>query len=116
MIDTSASYHVIPLKDFFTSYKSRDFGVVRTCESGTSKIVRMGDVCIETNVGCKLILKDVMHVLDLCLNLIPTKNLEEEDYNNHFGGGQWKLTKGSLVVVRGKRSCTLCDKSTNIQC
>lgn len=72
-------------------------------------------VSIETNVGCKFVLMDVIHVPDLFLNLIPTRKLDEEDYNNHFGGGQWKLTKESLVVV-GRNSCyTLHDKSTNMQ-
>ena len=38
--------------------------------SSHSKIVGMGDVCFETNRGCKLTLKDVRHVLDFRLNLM----------------------------------------------
>lgn len=55
MIDIGASYHAF--LDFFTSYKSRDFGVMRMGNSDTSRIMRMGVVCIETNVGCRLVLK-----------------------------------------------------------
>ena len=67
----------------------------------------MGDVCFETNMGCKLTLKDVRHVTDLHLNMMSHFVLEKQGYENHFGKGQWKLTKDSLVVIKGKTCCTL---------
>ena len=73
-----------------------------------SKIVGMGEVCFETNMGCKFTLKDVRHVLDLCLSLMSGFSLDKQCYENHFGKGKWKLTKGSLVVVKGETCCTLC--------
>ena len=33
--------------------------------------------------------------------------LDKQGYENHFGKGQWKLTKDSLVVIKGKTCCTL---------
>jgi len=39
--------------------------------------------------------------------LIGQWKLDEEGYNNHFGNGQWKLTKGFRVIAREKRCCTL---------
>ncbi|PNX70981.1 hypothetical protein L195_g057937, partial [Trifolium pratense] len=45
-----------------------------------SKIVGKGDVCLETNTGCRLTLKDVRHVPDMRLNLISTGLLDEEGY------------------------------------
>ena len=72
-----------------------------------SKIVGIGDVCIQTDVGCSLTLRDVRHVPDLRLNLISGVALDREGYVNYFGNGKRKLTKGSLVDAIGKVRSTL---------
>ena len=53
-------------------------------------------------MGCTLTLKDVRHILDLCLNLIFVHMLDKDGYNHFINSGNWKLTKGSLVVARGR--------------
>ena len=70
VIDFGALFHIISRADFFTSYSKRDFECVKMGDEGLSKIVGMGDVLLETNVGCKLLLKDVRHVPNIRLNLI----------------------------------------------
>ncbi|KAA8523891.1 hypothetical protein F0562_010314 [Nyssa sinensis] len=107
VVDTGASYHATYNKEFFTSYKAGDFGTVKMGNTSHSKIVGIGDVCIRTSVGCMMTLRDVRHVPDLRLNLISGIALDREGYMNYFGNGVWKLTKGSLVVARGKACCTL---------
>ncbi|MCI37404.1 retrovirus-related pol polyprotein from transposon, partial [Trifolium medium] len=72
-----------------------------------ANIVGIGDVCIQTNSGCALTLKDVRHVPDLRLNLISVHALDLDGFNNNFGDGKWKLTKGSLMVARGSVYSTL---------
>lgn len=67
----------------------------------------MGHVYINTNARCRLLLKNVRHVLETCLNLISTCVLDDEGYHNHFGEGKWKLTKGSLIVSKGKKYSSL---------
>ena len=47
------------------------------------------------------------HVPDIRLNLISTGKLDDEGFNNKFGNGIWKLTKGSLVVAKCKKTHTL---------
>ena len=71
--------------------------------NGTSKIVGIGDICLETSIGSKLILKDVRHVPDIRLNLISTGRLDDEGFTHYFGESKWKLTKGFLIVARGKK-------------
>ncbi|KAA8526119.1 hypothetical protein F0562_007781 [Nyssa sinensis] len=107
VVDTGASYHATYNKEFFTSYRVGDFGTVKMGNTSHSKIVGIDDVCIRTSVGCMMTLRDVRHVLDLRLNLISGIALDREGYMNYFGNGVWKLTKGSLVVARGKACCTL---------
>ena len=106
-IDSGASFHVTPHSDFFTSYRTGDFGNVGMGNSGVSKIVGIRDVYLETSIGNKLVLKDVRHVLDIRLNLISTSRLDDEGFTNSFGESKWKPTKGSLVVARGKKHNTL---------
>ena len=62
-------------------------------------IVGIGDICVRTNIGYTLILKDVRHVPDICLNLISTHVLDKEGYDNYFRDGKWRLSKGSLVFA-----------------
>jgi hypothetical protein len=50
--------------------QTTDFGNVKIGNSSYLKIVGISDMCIETNVGCIVILKDVRHVPYLRLNMI----------------------------------------------
>ena len=52
-------------------------------------------------------LKDVRHVPDMRLNLISARKLDDVNLVNHFGRGIWKLTKGSLIIARGKKEGSL---------
>jgi GAG-pre-integrase domain len=64
--------------------------------------VGIGDICLQTDMGCRLILKDVRHIPDLRLNLISDDALDKDGFKHYLGGGEWKLSKGSMVVARGK--------------
>ncbi|KAI5327124.1 hypothetical protein L3X38_026520 [Prunus dulcis] len=107
IVDSGASFHVTSRRDFFTSYTNGDFGNVRMGNDKLSKIVGRGDISLETNTSCHLVLKDVRHVPDMRLNLISTGLLDDEGYTNVFAEGKWKLSKNSLVLARGKKENTL---------
>jgi len=51
IIDSGATLHVTPRKEFFTSYTSGDFGVLNMGNDGESKAIGVGDVCLQTNMG-----------------------------------------------------------------
>ena len=64
--------------------------------------------CVFGNGECiRLVLKNVKHVPDIRLNLISVGKFDDEDFCNTLHNGQWKLTKGFLVVARGKKDSTL---------
>lgn len=69
VVDSAASYHATSKKEFFISYQVGYFGTVKMGNSSFSKIVREGGCAHKTNAGCILTLKDVHHVLDLCLDI-----------------------------------------------
>jgi hypothetical protein len=56
---------------------------------------------------CKLLIKDVKHVPKMHFNLISIGKLDDKGYHNHLGSGKWKLSKGSLIIARGKKINTL---------
>lgn len=103
IIDSGATLHVTPRMEFFTSYTSGDFGVLKMGNDGVSKVIGVGDVCLQTNMGMQLLLKGVKHAPDVRFNLIFVQFLDEGGYDNHFGSGKWKLSKGNLVVARGEK-------------
>ena len=70
VIDYDASFHVTSHSDFFTSYRTGDFSNVRMRNRGVYKIVGVGDVCLDTSIGNKLVLKNVRHVPYIRLNLM----------------------------------------------
>ena len=82
VINSNASFYVTAHHDYFTSYVNSDYGDVWIGNEGTSKIVGIGNICLEPNVGCKLLLKDIKHVLDIRLNLISTGKLDDDSYTN----------------------------------
>ena len=55
----SVTTHHVRTKELFTTYKARDFGTVKMSNTSYSKIMRIGDMCIKTNVGCTVMLKNV---------------------------------------------------------
>ena len=93
--------------EFFSTYTIGDYDNVRMGNDGISKIVGIRNVVLQTNTGCRLILRDVRHVPEIRLNLISAGKLDDEGYSSHFGDGKWKLTNGSLIVAKGKKSNTL---------
>ena len=70
------------------------------------EIVGMGDVELETSIRCKLVLKYVRHVPEMRFSLISVRKLDDEGYHSHLGESKWKLTRGSLVLARGKKNNT----------
>ncbi|KAK8578792.1 hypothetical protein V6N12_069136 [Hibiscus sabdariffa] len=107
VIDNGASIHVTSMRDFFISYTPSDFVVLKMCNDGLVPVIGMGNVSLVSNNGTKLTLKDVRHALDIRLNLISAGKLDDEGFCKTFSEGHWKLTKGSFVVARGKKSSNL---------
>ncbi|RDX70061.1 hypothetical protein CR513_50742, partial [Mucuna pruriens] len=52
--ESIATLHVTPMMEFFTSYTScdlGDFGVLKMGNDGVTKVIGVGDVCLQTNLG-----------------------------------------------------------------
>ncbi|XP_004514373.2 F-box protein CPR1-like [Cicer arietinum] len=69
---------------------------------GVSKVIGVGDVCLQTNMVVQLLLKGVKHASNVRFNLIYVHMLDESCFNNYFPSRKWKLNKDNLVVARGE--------------
>ncbi|RDX97859.1 hypothetical protein CR513_19322, partial [Mucuna pruriens] len=103
IIDSGATLHVTSTKKFFTSYTSGDFGMLKIGNHGVTKVIGVGEVWLQTNTRVQLWLRGVKHAPDIYFNLISLHMLDDGGYDNHFGYGKWKLTKGNLVVTRREK-------------
>lgn len=107
LVDTGASYHCVPKREYFMNYQAGDFGSVKMGNQSSASIVGLGDIRVKTSVGCILTLKNVRHIPDLRLNLLSANVLDQEGFRHTFGDGKWKLSKGSMTVARGELCCSL---------
>ncbi|RDX88341.1 hypothetical protein CR513_30083, partial [Mucuna pruriens] len=103
IIDSSATLHVTLRKEFFISYTSSDFGLLKMSNDDVIKVIGVGDICLQTNMGVQLWLTGVKHAPNIRFNLIFVHMLDGGGYDNHFGYGKWKLTIGNLVLSRTEK-------------
>lgn len=67
----------------------------------------IGYVCLMTSNEYKFILKQVIHVLDIQLNLFLISKFHDDSFDSDFFSDKWKLRKGSMFVAGGKKYFTL---------
>lgn len=75
--------------------------------AGEVKVFGVDTVCLKTNIGSTFVLQNVKHAPDIPINLISVGQLDADDYHNDLCNGQWKLTKGSLILARGRKHSNL---------
>ena len=68
---------------------------------------RHGEVCLATSTGCRLLLINVRHILEVRLNMISAGQLDDEGYTGSIWNGVMKFSKGSLIVARAQKINTL---------
>ena len=68
MIDSGASSYVCSNIDLFVNYIAGDFGITKMGNTSKSKIIGIGDIYLEIDLGCSLVLKDVRHIL-ICTSI-----------------------------------------------
>ena len=66
---------------------------------GEVKVFGVGTVILKTNTDSMFVFQNVKHALDIPLNLISVGQLDDDGYHNDLCNGQWKLTKGSVILA-----------------
>uniref|UniRef100_A0A2N9GIS0 Retrovirus-related Pol polyprotein from transposon TNT 1-94 n=1 Tax=Fagus sylvatica TaxID=28930 RepID=A0A2N9GIS0_FAGSY len=107
VLDSGASFHTTAHREIIQNYVAGDFGKVYLADDKALDVVGMGDVRITLPNGSVWLLQKVRHVPELKRNLISVGQLDTEGHAILFVGGTWKITKGAMVVARGKKTGTL---------
>ena len=67
----------------------------------------IGSACLKINTNSTLFLQNVKHAPDIPLNLISVRQLDDDGYHNDLCNVKWNLTKGSLILARGRKHSNL---------
>uniref|UniRef100_A0A2N9GGP6 CCHC-type domain-containing protein n=1 Tax=Fagus sylvatica TaxID=28930 RepID=A0A2N9GGP6_FAGSY len=96
--------HFIQLhtKRLFKTYVVGNFGKVYLADDETLDVVGIREIHIKMPIGSTWKIYKVQHIPSLKRNLISIGQLDEEGDVILFIGGIWKITKGAIVVARGR--------------
>lgn len=103
VLDSGASFHATSSKKAFTNFKEGVFGKIFLGDNKECEIVGKGDIVLNLKNGSNWILKDVRYIPLLKKNLISVSQLIASRCGVKFSLENWQVTKGVLVLARGKK-------------
>ncbi|KAK5819897.1 hypothetical protein PVK06_024931 [Gossypium arboreum] len=103
ILDSGCTFHMSPNRDWFTTYETVSEGVVLMGNNASCKIAGVGTIKVKMFDGVERTLSDVRHVPELKRNLISLSTLDSKGYRYTAESGVLKISKGSLVVMKGQR-------------
>jgi hypothetical protein len=106
-IDSGASYHMTPHREWFSEYEKYDGGDVFLGDDSTAKIMGHGRVKLLLKDGRIRTLPGVLHIPKLARIPISVSKLDDAGVNIVFGKNTCKMVQGAIVLMRGVRCGTL---------
>ena len=103
IIDTSATYHVCPKREWVASFEKLDRGLLTFGEGHTFHIEGISIVRIKLFDRMIRELKDIRYVPQLKKNLISVETLKAQGLRGTLGEGVLKMSSDSLIVLKGIR-------------
>ncbi|KAG8474318.1 hypothetical protein CXB51_033774 [Gossypium anomalum] len=103
ILDSCYTFHMSPNRDWFTTYETVSEGVVLMGNNVLCKIAGVGTIKVKMFDGIVRTLSDVQHVPELKKNLILLSTLDSKGYIYTAENRVLKISKGSLVVMKGQR-------------
>jgi len=103
MLDTGATYHVCLNKDWFSSFEKLDGCSIIVGDDRQCNIEGIGTVQIRMFDGMVRELKEVRYVPQVKKNFISVGALESLGHTVSVRDGVLKITRGSMVVIKGVR-------------
>ena len=107
LIDSGASFHFTPHREWFCMYEKYDGGDVFLWGDMKARIVGRGKVKLKLQGGRIRTLLGVLHILALARNLICVSKLDDAGVKIVFVKDTCKMVRGALVLMQGVRIGTL---------
>ncbi|KAK5773311.1 hypothetical protein PVK06_049617 [Gossypium arboreum] len=103
ILDSGCTYHMCPNKDWFSSPKELEGGIVLMGNDSACKTMGVGTVQFKNHDGSIQVLTDVRYVPSLKKNLISLGALESKGLTITLRDGLLKVVAGQLTVMKGTR-------------
>ncbi|KAH9733955.1 Integrase catalytic domain-containing protein [Citrus sinensis] len=103
ILDTGATYHLCPIKEWFTDFRNLESSAVVMGNDQPCRTVGIGTIRLKMFDGMVRELKKVRFVLALKKNLISVGALEAKGYKVTIEDGIIKFTHGAMVILQGVR-------------
>jgi ribosomal protein L30E len=100
MIDSGASYHMTPHREWFSEYEKYNGGDVFLGDDSTKKILEHGRVKLLLKDGRIRTLPQVMHIPKLARSLIYVSKMDDARMDTVFGKNTCKMVRGVMVLMR----------------
>jgi hypothetical protein len=107
LIESGASYHMTPHREWFSEYEKYDGGDVFLGDDSTAKILGRGRVKKLLKDGRIRTLPWVLHIPKLSRSLISVSKMDDAGVDTIFGNNTYKMVRGAMVFIRGFRCGTL---------
>ncbi|KAE8669591.1 hypothetical protein F3Y22_tig00112230pilonHSYRG00138 [Hibiscus syriacus] len=104
ILDSGCSYHIMPNREWFSTYRPVNSGSVYLGDDRCCNIVGIGDVRIKMHDGSVRMLSGVRHIPDLKKNLISLGTLHKNGFIPKADEDREtiRIVKGALTVMKGK--------------
>lgn len=107
ILDFGCSYHMCPNKQWFSSFREFDGGVVLMGNDQDCRTKGIGTIRLKMHDGAIRILEDVRYVPDLTKNLMSVGVLDSKSCRVTVEGGFLKVVRGAFVAMKGTRKGNL---------
>eukprot|EP00253_Pinus_taeda_P011461 PITA_11461 len=101
LIDSSASFHFTPHREWFCEYEKYDSGDFFLGDDRKDKIVGRGKVKLNLQGGRIRTLPSVLHIPALARNLISVSKLDDAGVKIVLEKDTYNMVQGALVLMRG---------------
>ncbi|KAH9665312.1 hypothetical protein KPL70_020298 [Citrus sinensis] len=103
ILDTGATYHLCPIKEWFTDFRNLESGAVMMGNNQPCRTMGIGTIRLKMFDGMVRELKEVRFVPEIKKNLISVGALEAKGYKVTIEDGTMKFTHGAMVILQGVR-------------
>ncbi|KAH9753759.1 hypothetical protein KPL71_015193 [Citrus sinensis] len=103
ILDTGATYHLCPIKEWFTDFRNLESGAVVMGNDQPCRTMGIGTIRLKIFDGMIRELKEVRFIPTLKNNLIYMGALEAKGYKVTIEDGTMKFTHGAMVIMQGVR-------------
>eukprot|EP00253_Pinus_taeda_P018115 PITA_18115 len=107
LIDSGASFHFTPHREWFCEYERYDSGDVFLGDDTKARIIGRGKVKLKLQGGRVRTLPGVLHIPVLARNLIFVSKLDDAGVKTVFEKDTYKMVRGALVLLQGVQIGTL---------